>query len=94
VTRRGFLWSLAAGLLAGVLGNRSGDLKRGTRHPLNGLSPREREVLTLRARGWSKAQIRRELHVSFHTVETRVENILAKLGVHSELEAVALVFRR
>lgn len=94
MTRRGFLWSLVAGLLAGVLGNRSGGQRRGTRHLLNKLSPMEREVLTLRARGWSKAQIRRELHISFHTVETHVESILAKLGVHSELEAVALVVRR
>jgi RNA polymerase sigma factor (sigma-70 family) len=55
--------------------------------PLNRLSPREREVLALLGRGWSNAQIGRELYISPHTVRTHVQNILQKLEMHSKLEA-------
>jgi RNA polymerase sigma factor (sigma-70 family) len=59
-------------------------------HPaLNRLSPREREVLALLGRGWSNAQIGRELYISPHTVRTHVQNILVKLGVSSKREAVS-----
>jgi DNA-binding NarL/FixJ family response regulator len=93
VRRRGFLLGLVAGLLASAIGARSGGLARGTyrRHLLTQLSPREREVFALRANGWSKAQIGRDLHLSVHTVGVHIQNILVKLGVHSELEAIALV---
>jgi DNA-binding NarL/FixJ family response regulator len=89
MTRRGFFLSVAAGLLAV-----SGTQMRRTYwpHPLNRLSPREREVLALRANGGSKAQIGRELHLSLHTVNVHVQNIAVKLQVRSELEAIALVF--
>jgi RNA polymerase sigma factor (sigma-70 family) len=62
---------------------------RSTDAPLNRLSPREREVLALLGRGWSNAQIGRELYISPHTVRTHVQNILQKLEMHSKLEAVA-----
>ena len=62
---------------------------RATDAPLNRLSPREREVLALLGRGWSNAQIGRELYISPHTVRTHVQNILQKLEMHSKLEAVA-----
>jgi RNA polymerase sigma factor (sigma-70 family) len=50
--------------------------------PLNRLSPREREVLALLGRGWSNAQIGRELYISLHTVRTHIQNILQKLEMH------------
>ncbi|HZB59519.1 MAG TPA: response regulator transcription factor, partial [Actinomycetota bacterium] len=59
---------------------------RSTDAPLNRLSPREREVLALLGRGWSNAQIGRELYISPHTVRTHVQNILQKLEMHSKLE--------
>jgi RNA polymerase sigma factor (sigma-70 family) len=60
-------------------------------HPaLNRLSPREREILALLAKGWSNRRIAEECFLSLNTVRTRVQNILVKLGVHSKLEAVAL----
>jgi DNA-binding NarL/FixJ family response regulator len=31
-----------------------------------------------------------QLHLSVHTVRTHTQNLMAKLGVHSMLEAVAL----
>jgi RNA polymerase sigma factor (sigma-70 family) len=50
--------------------------------PLNRLSPRQREVLALLGRGWSNAQIGRELYISPHTVRTHIQNILQKLEMH------------
>jgi DNA-binding NarL/FixJ family response regulator len=63
---------------------------RATDAPLNRLSPREREVLALLGRGWSNAQIGRELSISPHTVRTHVQNILQKLEMHSKLEAASI----
>ena len=61
--------------------------------PLNRLSPREREVLALLGRGWSNAQIGRELYISPHTVRTHVQNILQKLEMHSKLEAATFAMQ-
>jgi len=51
---------------------------------LEGLSPREREVLSLMARGHSNAAICQELHLSIKTVEPIVSTIFTKLGLHSD----------
>jgi DNA-binding CsgD family transcriptional regulator len=56
------------------------------------LTRRERELLGLLANGWSNRRIASECLLSLHTVRTRVQNILVKLGVHSKLEAVAFAF--
>lgn len=52
------------------------------------LSPREQEVLTLIARGFSYAEIARLQSVSVHTVQTHIKNLYSKLSVHSKNEAV------
>lgn len=51
---------------------------------LDGLSPREQEVLELLARGMSNAAICQELHLSIKTVEPLVSAIFAKLGLHND----------
>jgi DNA-binding CsgD family transcriptional regulator len=51
---------------------------------LDGLSPREREVLELIARGRSNAAIADELHLSIKTVEPVVSTIFTKLGLHND----------
>lgn len=48
------------------------------------LSPREREVLGLMARGMSNAAICRELHLSVKTVEPVVSSIFGKLGLPAD----------
>lgn len=58
---------------------------------LGDLSPREREVLALVARGAKTSAIGEELFISPETARTHVQNILSKLGVHSRLEAAAFV---
>jgi len=61
---------------------------------LRSLSGRERQILTLLCRGHSNRRIAESCQVSISTVRTHVQNVLIKLGVHSKLEAVALVVRR
>jgi PAS domain S-box-containing protein len=57
--------------------------------PQGVLTRREVEVLRLMADGRGTRGVAEALHVSSATVRNHVQNILAKLGVHSRLEAVA-----
>ncbi|MFJ2577524.1 LuxR C-terminal-related transcriptional regulator [Kitasatospora aureofaciens] len=61
--------------------------------PLDGLQPREREVLDQLAHGRRNREIAQALHISESTVKFHVANILAKLGVASRGEAAALAHR-
>jgi DNA-binding NarL/FixJ family response regulator len=54
-----------------------------------GLSPREREVLELLARGYFYKEITEALSISISTVNTHVRRIYEKLHVHSRAQAVA-----
>ena len=56
---------------------------------LSKLTRREREVLALLADGSNKDAIAEALAISPQTARTHVQNILAKLGLHSRLEAAA-----
>ncbi len=62
-------------------------LPRGARGTL---TPRESEVLALLAEGRSNGEIGRALFISTKTASVHVSNILAKLGVASRGEAVAV----
>ena len=53
------------------------------------LTLREREILELLVKGESGEAIAGNLHIAPLTVRTHIRNLLAKLGVHSRLEAVA-----
>jgi len=57
---------------------------------LASLTPREREVLACLADGAGRRDVAERLHLSGNTVRTHLQNLMAKLGVHSTLEAVAL----
>lgn len=57
------------------------------------LTPRERQILLLIGQGLTNVEIAHRLTVSVHTVRNHVQNILAKLGVHSKLEALAVAVR-
>jgi DNA-binding NarL/FixJ family response regulator len=54
------------------------------------LSAREREILGLLATGWPNRRIAEATHLSYLTVRSHTQSVLIKLGVHSQLEAVAL----
>jgi DNA-binding NarL/FixJ family response regulator len=57
------------------------------------LTKREREVLQLLADGLRQDDIAKQLFISRKTVGTHVANILRKLGVRSQTQAVAMAFR-
>jgi DNA-binding NarL/FixJ family response regulator len=61
---------------------------------LGSLSGRERQILALMIRGYSNRRIAECCQLSVNTVRTHVQNVLVKLGVHSKLEATALVVGR
>jgi DNA-binding NarL/FixJ family response regulator len=54
--------------------------------PLDGLTPRERQVLTLIAEGRSNAGIAHELTVTVAAIERHVTGIFEKLGLHQSPE--------
>ncbi|KQS63611.1 LuxR C-terminal-related transcriptional regulator [Modestobacter sp. Leaf380] len=57
------------------------------------LSPRESQVLRLLASGLAASGIATAAHVSEATVRTQIRAVLSKLGVQSQLQAVALARR-
>jgi DNA-binding CsgD family transcriptional regulator len=59
-----------------------------------GLTPREREVITLLDHGMSNAQIASTLYVSEKTASVHVSNIMRKLGVTSRLQAAKVARSR
>jgi DNA-binding NarL/FixJ family response regulator len=60
---------------------------------LAALTPRERQVLACLADGDGRRDVAERLYLSANTVRTHLQNLMAKLGVHSALEAVALIRR-
>ncbi|MFG2002194.1 response regulator [Spirillospora sp. NPDC048911] len=57
------------------------------------LTPREREVLQCMVDGLNRAEIADRLGLSANTVRTHTQNLLAKLDMHSALEAITLAMR-
>jgi DNA-binding NarL/FixJ family response regulator/signal transduction histidine kinase len=58
------------------------------------LTPREREVLALLARGLPDKEIAAELRLSVKTANFHVANIIGKLGAQNRADAVRLAFER
>jgi len=60
---------------------------------LDSLTTRERQVLALLAEGLGTGEIAATLGITGFTVQSHVKNILAKLAVHSKVEAVRMAWR-
>ncbi len=61
---------------------------------LAALSPREREILELIARGDSNKEIARTLAIAETTVKIHVQHILRKLNLSSRVQAAVVVASR
>jgi DNA-binding NarL/FixJ family response regulator len=54
-----------------------------------GMTPRERQVISLISEGLSNKKIAARLHISVHTVKSHVRNIMEKLTLHTRLQIAA-----
>lgn len=61
--------------------------------PLAQLTVRERELLSVLARGWTNQQIANRTGISENTVKYHLKNLYDKLGVHNRAMAVAVFSR-
>lgn len=59
--------------------------------PARGLSPREREIATMVARGFTNKAIATSLSISIFTVDSHLRRIFAKLGVMNRAGAVGVL---
>lgn len=60
----------------------------------DGLTTREREILTMIAQGLSNQEIAKKLYISIKTVQTHRAHILEKLGLHDRTELVRYAIRK
>jgi DNA-binding NarL/FixJ family response regulator len=89
-TAHGGGMTVSSHLLTGLLRSAAAP----TSAPAGGLTPREREVLTLMGSGLDARAMARQLGISVHTCRGHVKSVLGKLDAHSQLEAVAVATRR
>jgi DNA-binding NarL/FixJ family response regulator len=83
----------ARALFDHVAADPAASARRAAADALSRLSDREREVVVAVARGWSNADIARELFLSEATVKTHLSSAQAKLGCRNRVEVAVLVER-
>ena len=59
---------------------------------VEGLTPRELDVLTLIAKGLSNAEIAKELFISGLTVKSHIGRIFVKLGLRDRAAAIVFAY--
>lgn len=87
-----YIYPSLAKLLVGDFLARSGE--DDAKEAINGLTPREGEVLFLLADGKTNEEIAGILSISVHTVARHRENLMGKLGLHSRSELVKYAIRK
>jgi len=83
--------SLAKLLVADFLSRAVDGINKAT---VDGLTPREQEVLSVLAEGQSNDEIAEKLAISRHTVARHRENLMRKLNLHSRSELVKYAIRK
>jgi two-component system response regulator NreC len=87
-----YIYPSLAKLLVGDFLSRSGE--DGTKEAMNGLTPREGQVLSRLAEGKTNDEIADSLSISVHTVARHRENLMGKLGLHNRSELVKYAIRK
>jgi PAS domain S-box-containing protein len=72
---------------------RQTDQERQDREGIAALTPRERQVVQALGEGLDSQQIADRMRITIRTERNHVANILTKLGVHSQLQAVLVALR-
>lgn len=78
---------------AAIMSARRADAGHTSNHPQGVLTPREIQVVSLLADGYTTLEIATLMSISTYTVRNHVEHVLHKLHAHSRLEAVAVARR-
>ncbi|MCS1351029.1 response regulator transcription factor [Mechercharimyces sp. CAU 1602] len=66
--------------------------KQDSNEVLTSLTPREQEILTWVAKGWSNKALADQLGISEHTVKNHLKNIMQKLQVKNRVELTHYVY--
>lgn len=85
--------ALSSGLATKILGEFVRLTQEGPKESDDALTPREQEVLQLVAQGATNPEVAAKLHLSRHTVNFHVKNILHKLHLKNRAQAVAYAVR-
>jgi DNA-binding NarL/FixJ family response regulator len=85
--------ALSSGLATKILGEFVRLTQEGSKESDDVLTPREQEVLQLVAQGAANPEVAAKLHLSRHTVNFHVKNILHKLHLKNRAQAVAYAVR-
>jgi len=89
-TRQGMAWLPASSLPGVARLLRSRGVLDDPRRTVERISVRERDVLTLAARGYSNQDIAERLRISVKTVETYKHRVMLRLGLRSRRDLVAV----
>ena len=87
-----YIYPSLAKLLVSDFLSRAGDGDE--KATMNGLTPREQEVLSMLAEGRTNEEIAAALTISRHTVARHRENLMGKLGLHNRSELVKYAIRK
>lgn len=84
---------MSPGILAKAVAQRDRSLNPSTPEELNHLTPREKEVLQLIAKGYSNKEIAAQLYITERTVKNHVNSILRSLELRDRTQAAIFAYK-